>query len=320
MVIFYYTAISFQDSLDSSALQVTFYDLIIYLLGIGVSMVYIPALLIVGFYFEKRRALANGIACSGSGVGVFAYAPLTRYLQDEFTWRGALLILAGITLNCLVCTAMFRPLESKKLSKRPHSEDATLGSEDDDKRLITKTLYQHNVSNISKSNSHGDISKLPKIIISSHSHCNSLSHVNQNVADLEVTPNYKCVSMIQMPTEKKVYSSAKDIGLSSTTLTKRIINKDVFQKPLYRKDIFYSGSIWKLPQFKDNPDRMLYSESILRIPDHDSESGECFGCHDIGYTVKTLMGISLLKSPTFIICVLSSVLWTSKFCISTYRD
>ena len=35
----------------------------------------------VGFYFEKRRAVANGIAGCGSGVGMFIYAPLFYYLQ-----------------------------------------------------------------------------------------------------------------------------------------------------------------------------------------------------------------------------------------------
>ena len=44
--------------------------------GIGVSMIYIPAILIVGFYFEKKRAIANGISNSGSGLGAFIYAPL----------------------------------------------------------------------------------------------------------------------------------------------------------------------------------------------------------------------------------------------------
>ena len=51
-------------------------------------MVYIPAILIVGFYFEKKRAMANGIANSGSGLGAFIYAPLRyslRYLYSPLT-------------------------------------------------------------------------------------------------------------------------------------------------------------------------------------------------------------------------------------------
>ena len=42
----------------------------------------------VGYYFEQRRALATGIACCGSGIGAFCFAPLCEYLLEEFGWRG----------------------------------------------------------------------------------------------------------------------------------------------------------------------------------------------------------------------------------------
>ena len=78
-------------------------------------MVYIPAILIVGFYFEKKRALANGIANSGSGLGAFIYAPLCHVLLMYYGWRGSLLILSALVLNCIVCSALFRPLRAKRI-------------------------------------------------------------------------------------------------------------------------------------------------------------------------------------------------------------
>ena len=77
-------------------------------------MIYIPAIIIVGFYFERKRALANGIANSGSGLGAFIYAPLGHYLLTVYGWRGTLLILAGLVLNCMVFAILFRPLVNKK--------------------------------------------------------------------------------------------------------------------------------------------------------------------------------------------------------------
>jgi hypothetical protein len=38
-------------------------------------------------------------------------------LIDEFGWRGAILIEAGIILNCVLCGALFRPLEHPKVSQ-----------------------------------------------------------------------------------------------------------------------------------------------------------------------------------------------------------
>lgn len=58
-------------------------------------MIYMPAVLTVGFYFERWRALATGLALCGSGVGTFVFAPLTQKLIDNFGWRLTIVILAG---------------------------------------------------------------------------------------------------------------------------------------------------------------------------------------------------------------------------------
>ncbi|PAA66869.1 hypothetical protein BOX15_Mlig013653g1 [Macrostomum lignano] len=80
--------------------------------GFGFGMMYLPALVMVGQYFDKRRALATGIAVCGSGVGAFVFAYLAEFLIDTFTWRGATLIVAGIALNGVVFGALLRPLEA----------------------------------------------------------------------------------------------------------------------------------------------------------------------------------------------------------------
>ena len=86
--------------------------------GLGLAMVYVPAVVIVAFYFEKRRAFATGLAVCGSGIGTFIFAPLTEYLIDEYGWRGTLLIQAGLLLNMCVCGACFRPLETSVQRKK----------------------------------------------------------------------------------------------------------------------------------------------------------------------------------------------------------
>lgn len=60
-------------------------------------MVYMPAVLTVGFYFEKWRALATGLALCGSGVGTFAMAPITEKLNESLGWRGTMLVTAGLS-------------------------------------------------------------------------------------------------------------------------------------------------------------------------------------------------------------------------------
>lgn len=85
--------------------------------GFGFGMIYLPAVVAVGYYFETKRSLATGIAVCGSGFGTFAFAPLAQYLLEEFGWKNALLIFAGMILNCAIFGAMMRPLTYPKKKK-----------------------------------------------------------------------------------------------------------------------------------------------------------------------------------------------------------
>nr|KAF6425719.1 solute carrier family 16 member 12 [Molossus molossus] len=80
------------------------------LTGLGFALCYSPAIAMVGKYFSRRKALAYGIAMSGSGIGTFILAPAVQLLIEQFSWRGALLILGGFVLNLCVCGALMRPI------------------------------------------------------------------------------------------------------------------------------------------------------------------------------------------------------------------
>lgn len=100
--------------------------------GLGCGLIYLPAVVCVGFYFEQRRSLATGIAVAGSGLGAFAFAPLATILLEQFGWKGANLILAGFILNCAVFGAMMRPLT---FSNEECSEKPLLQRMADEKRM-----------------------------------------------------------------------------------------------------------------------------------------------------------------------------------------
>nr|XP_034993905.1 monocarboxylate transporter 12 isoform X1 [Zootoca vivipara]XP_034993906.1 monocarboxylate transporter 12 isoform X1 [Zootoca vivipara]XP_034993908.1 monocarboxylate transporter 12 isoform X1 [Zootoca vivipara]XP_034993909.1 monocarboxylate transporter 12 isoform X1 [Zootoca vivipara] len=84
------------------------------LTGLGFALSYSPAIAMVGNYFNKRKALAYGMAMSGSGIGTFILAPVVQLLIEQFSWRGALLILGGFVLNLCVCGALMRPVAGKE--------------------------------------------------------------------------------------------------------------------------------------------------------------------------------------------------------------
>ncbi|XP_045164709.1 monocarboxylate transporter 3-like [Mercenaria mercenaria] len=79
--------------------------------GFGLGLLYLPAMVLVGHYFTKKRALASGIACCGSGVGGFVFAPLMEYLISVYSWKGAMWVVSAIVLNGVPLGALLRPLE-----------------------------------------------------------------------------------------------------------------------------------------------------------------------------------------------------------------
>uniref|UniRef100_A0A3P9KHG5 Major facilitator superfamily (MFS) profile domain-containing protein n=1 Tax=Oryzias latipes TaxID=8090 RepID=A0A3P9KHG5_ORYLA len=80
------------------------------LTGLGFALCYTPAIALVGCYFQQRKALAYGIAMSGSGIGTFVLAPVLQLLIELYSWRGALLIMSAVVANLCVCGALMRPI------------------------------------------------------------------------------------------------------------------------------------------------------------------------------------------------------------------
>ncbi|XP_064651217.1 monocarboxylate transporter 12-like [Lineus longissimus] len=106
--------------------------------GSGLNFLLVASVDMVAKYFNRHRALANGIVTCGAGAGGFIVPLLLKFLIDKYRWDGSLLILAGISLNGCVLGALFRHLETRgevivAVSKPESSEepvaDAAAGSE-----------------------------------------------------------------------------------------------------------------------------------------------------------------------------------------------
>lgn len=56
----------------------------------------------------------KGITVAGSGLGNFMIAPLVSFLIQEYGWRGTLMVLSGIMLNCALFGALFAQNHSRE--------------------------------------------------------------------------------------------------------------------------------------------------------------------------------------------------------------
>jgi MFS family permease len=77
-----------------------------FLVGVGVSMSYIPATTIAPTWFNKRRGLAMGIVISGSAVGGMIWPPILRAMIEHIGFRNTLRVTGVICCTLITLAAL----------------------------------------------------------------------------------------------------------------------------------------------------------------------------------------------------------------------
>ncbi|XP_070559291.1 monocarboxylate transporter 10-like [Ptychodera flava] len=97
------------------------------LIGVGFALAYMPSLIILGHYFEKKIGKANGFATCGSGVSTVLLPPFLRFLINSFGLWYTLKFIAGLTFLLIPCALTFRSQRPKVKRKQNNSsvEDET---------------------------------------------------------------------------------------------------------------------------------------------------------------------------------------------------
>ena len=77
--------------------------------GIGSSFSFVSSIVVLGQYFDRRLALANGIATSGSGVGSLVAGPVINYLLASVGWKRTMRILSAFAGLLCIAAMIFKP-------------------------------------------------------------------------------------------------------------------------------------------------------------------------------------------------------------------
>ncbi|XP_070577843.1 monocarboxylate transporter 2-like [Ptychodera flava] len=80
------------------------------LTGFGFSLGFVPSLGIVAQYFKKKYIMATAVSLSGVALGTIIFPPLCNRMINKYGWRSSLFLLGAMTMNILVGSALFRPL------------------------------------------------------------------------------------------------------------------------------------------------------------------------------------------------------------------
>ncbi|XP_002033812.2 monocarboxylate transporter 3 [Drosophila sechellia] len=342
--------------------------------GIGFCMVYIPAVVIIGFYFEKWRALATGVAMCGSGVGTFVFAPLTKILLKS-GWRYTLGIQGIIVLSCALFGLAFRPIQPITLSVTNEE-----GDEQEKKKLnghgntvaptpqlhqaaFTKPLPEgrfaysmpnsaHNTymgasqrnhyptaqeifkgmnlerrpSGTAQGSKGTELKQLRKsqpttpngdpqqLTFNLHKELTTVGEneeeaENDNLLETEAKP-------VTIQARRHTVSGRRpqDIGKRSAAAAHEAHHGQSHSssRPMYRDDIFFSGSLTRIPQYQSQTS-LAYHMSVTRLPTkqdmlEDRQKG-CRICPEaVRRTLSTMLDTTLLKSPAFMCLAFSGFL------------
>ena len=109
-------SLSFTISITSTSIRLLtlYYG---FLGGFGMGLIYAPGCIICSLYFNKKKALATGIASFGSGVGIAIISQAMNVISKSYGWKGCALLLAGICPLCCPLAIMDRILSHHVITK-----------------------------------------------------------------------------------------------------------------------------------------------------------------------------------------------------------
>lgn len=125
------------------------------LVGTGAGLSFPPTVYIVTSYFVRLRGLANGICISGSAFGSIILPPILRFLLEKYGYRGAILIMGGITLNTWVAALFYEPVEDhmKRVYKESPEQNDCIDIIDEEYEGITLDFSNQSVNGNAESSS-----------------------------------------------------------------------------------------------------------------------------------------------------------------------
>ncbi|XP_077513555.1 monocarboxylate transporter 12-B-like [Amblyomma americanum] len=247
--------------------------------GAGFGLMYLPAIVSVTMYFEKRRAFATGIAVCGSGFGTFALAPFIEWLVHVYGWQGALLCTAGMVLNCCVFGALLRPLPAVVRHERAPP------------REINGNAYHATPGRLSS--------------------CSASRELSLSTGTIERSePRRSARWSALLPTEEEAMSCLHIAGSTPPSPHARSL--------LVRKDIFYSGSLMNLPPEYRGSSSVLSRElsvtslrtiKSVTVPLSDERSRiQRFLCSsEVEAALREMVNFGLLRSPVFLLFAASNL-------------
>lgn len=234
-------------------------------------------------YFSMIKGLwhnANTSYIFVAGFGTLI-SRVIRMVIITYGWRGSLIILAAICIQCLVCAALIRPLYARKVPAKPGftAVEEILSKKDKAETKETATPQTDPEQNKQFSSHDGIFRSARKASL--------------------------------VPSAKRYFSSHMQIGqvISATNHDSALRHRsgDVKLNPYARDDVFFTGSTYDIAQMKAkrgdvNADKFASQITIDSIPVDEK------GCTKIKSNLRKNFNLKIFKSLTFCLVVCAMTL------------
>lgn len=281
--------------------------------GSSGGLTIIPCILVICEYFKKRRGLASGVMLSGSSLGAVTFPHLVTFLLEEYSMRGALLILGGISLHVLVAGALLQPIRYHLIRVVDDTVDEP-----------TQSNY---MMNIKEANRHiigasvtslETVKEMPETAENSEVPIDILIEVGQSEAPKIQTKNHpyidtnENIEIIEKPEEGK-----SKLSLLSTDIHHSIISiphgvsMPHNRNKILSKSSSLSSSFVHLSTLHIDPATIKDLDSGQKDPSSSLKSWSCFRCYQRNPFKKLndqpIIDFSWLKNTLFIILGVANV-------------
>lgn len=241
--------------------------------GLGFGMLYVAAVIVLGFYFERWRSLATGISLCGAGMGCTILPPALTTILNYCGWRFTFVIKGVILLICGLCSLTFKPLKpmletGSGSGLNLEKNCSTLQEEDSNASKIKFNFFDryHNTSFPTVAETKG--SSLTILLPQKMDRCESSVTVFHSVTSRKTIRTSKMLSpVLEMETES-VDSGGRNRcgklrGFCGRFFKKNTsdLKRTVSLRPLYRDDIFYHGSMNLIPEYR----RSMQSKTVTTV-------------------------------------------------------
>ncbi|CAF1215472.1 unnamed protein product [Rotaria sordida] len=294
--------------------NIWFYYLAIGIIGgIGFGLIYLPAIVSVGFYFESKRSFAMGIAVCGSGLGTLVFPAVMPYIINAplwFDYEGALLLEAAVIFICVIFGGLMVPLpqepsEIRRVERKARAEakrqalkaGTTTSPNDEQQNQLLPTNQQSEIPL-------EEVSIIPRestaaVPVEQEYQSDNKRRVSQS--DVKKNDLY-----INNRSDKTLSRSHENVSKTVTTDIPVVVS---------RKDAVYQGSLHNIPLY--NEDTNEYHRQMITTSDMTNET--------MDETIKKVqkksffskiveqIDLSLLKDAAFALFAISNFLTSLGF-------